>query len=143
MRKVDEWFERYGESHQNPRNEAIHWLCVPLIVWSVLALLWSWTPIAAYLVILAGMGFYLWLSPSIALGMLAMIAVMVYTLTLPWSRSTLLIAAIAVFVLAWIGQFIGHRIKGRKPKFLEDLKFLLVGPAWVLSFLYRRLHLPY
>ena len=116
---------------------------MPLIVWSVLALLWSWTPVAAYVVILGGMAFYLWLSPSIAIGMLVMIAVMVYTLTLPWARSTLLIAAVAVFVLAWIGQFIGHKIEGRKPKFLEDLKFLLVGPAWVLSFLYRRLHLPY
>ena len=46
MRKIDNLFNRYGESHRNPTNKAIHWICVPLITWSLLAALWSWTPIA-------------------------------------------------------------------------------------------------
>jgi len=49
--------------------------------------------------------------------------------------------AAAVFVVAWIGQFAGHRIEGRKPAFLDDVKFLLIGPACVLGFVMRRLHL--
>jgi uncharacterized membrane protein YGL010W len=48
-----------------------------------------------------------------------------------------------VFVLAWIGQFVGHMIEGRKPSFFEDVKFLLVGPAWLLGFIYRRAGIPY
>ena len=51
--------------------------------------------------------------------------------------------AAAVFIVAWIGQFIGHAIEGRKPSFFEDVKFLLVGPAWLLHFIYRRAGIPY
>ena len=47
--------------------------------------------------------------------------------------------AIGVFVVAWIGQFIGHKIEGRRPSFLTDLVYLLVGPLWTLSKLYKRL----
>ena len=141
MRKVDELFARYGESHRNPTNKAIHWICVPLIVWSVLAALWAWSPMAAYIGIGLSLAFYAWLSPLIALGMLVVFAVMVYPLTLLGTR--VLIVAAVVFVLAWIGQFIGHVIEGKKPSFFEDVKFLLVGPAWLLGFVYKRLGVAY
>ena len=45
---------------------------------------------------------------------------------------------IAVFVGAWIGQFIGHKIEGKKPSFFKDVQFLLIGPAWLMAFIYRR-----
>ena len=141
MRKVDELFDRYGESHRNPANKAIHWICVPLIVWSVLAALWAWSPMAAYIGIGLSLAFYAWLSPLIALGMLVVFAMMVYPLTLLGTH--VLIVAAVVFVLAWIGQFIGHVIEGKKPSFFEDVKFLLVGPAWLLGFVYRRLGVSY
>ena len=141
MRKVDELFERYGESHRNPVNKAIHWACVPLITWSLLALLWSWTPAAAYALIGLAMAFYLWLSFPIAMGMLAVSALVAYPLTLLGTRA--LVVAIGVFVAAWIGQFIGHQIEGRKPSFFEDVRFLLVGPAWLLGFIYRRFGIAY
>ena len=51
--------------------------------------------------------------------------------------------SIAIVVLAWVGQFVGHQIEGRKPSFLDDLRFLLIGPLFVLGFLYRRLDLAY
>lgn len=51
--------------------------------------------------------------------------------------------AVTIFVLAWIGQFIGHKIEGAKPSFFKDLQFLLMGPAWLLSFLYDRLGIRY
>jgi len=141
LRKVDQLFDRYGESHRNPVNKAIHWICVPLITWSVLAVLWAWSPVAAYIGIGLALVFYAWLSPVIALGMLIVVALMVYPLTLLGTR--VLIVAAVVFVLAWIGQFVGHHIEGKKPSFFEDVKFLLIGPAWLLGFVYRRLGIAY
>jgi uncharacterized membrane protein YGL010W len=141
VRKVDELFARYGESHRNPSNKAIHWICVPLITWSVLAALWAWSPLAAYTGVGLALAFYAWLSPSIALGMLVVLAAMVYPLTLLGTH--VIVTAAIVFILAWIGQFIGHVIEGKKPSFFEDVKFLLVGPAWLLGFLYRRAGIPY
>jgi uncharacterized membrane protein YGL010W len=141
MRKVDELFARYGESHRNPTNKAIHWVCVPLITWSVLAALWAVSPLAAYAGIGVAVAFYAWLSPVVAIGMLAVFALMIWPLTF-WPFSVLL-TALVVFVLAWIGQFVGHAIEGRKPSFFEDVKFLLVGPAWLLHFLYRKAGIPY
>jgi len=141
MRKIDELFARYGESHRDPTNKAIHWVCVPLITWSVIALLWSWTPIAAYALIAFSVAFYAFLSPAIAIGMLGVSAALVYPLTLLGPH--VLLAALVVFVGAWIGQFIGHKIEGKKPSFFEDIKFLLVGPAWLLGHVYRRLGIAY
>ena len=140
-RNVDRLLERYGEFHRNPMNKAIHWVCVPLIVWSVLGALWSVSPVAAYVAIGATMVFYLWLSLPLALGMLGVIALMMWPLTLLGSR--VLIVSIAVFVAAWIGQFIGHLLEGRKPAFLEDVRSLLIGPVWLLADLYRRLGIAY
>lgn len=140
-RRIDDLFARYAESHRNPANKAIHWVCVPLITWSVIALLWSWTPIAAYALIAASIAFYALLSPVIAVGMLGVSAALVYPLTLLGTH--VLVASVVVFVAAWIGQFIGHRIEGRKPSFFDDVKFLLIGPAWLLGHVYRRLGIPY
>ena len=141
MRRVDAWFDRYGESHRHPANKAIHWVCVPLITWCVIAMLWWLSPAAAYVLIGIATLFYLTLSFTIAIGMLAVAAVMVYPLTLLGDAT--LPVAIAVFVAAWIGQFAGHRIEGKKPSFVEDLRFLLVGPAWLLGTLCECLGIRY
>jgi uncharacterized membrane protein YGL010W len=140
-RNVDRLLERYGEFHRNPANKAIHWVCVPLIVWSVLAALWTVSPLAVYAAIGVMTVFYLWLSLPLALGMLGVMALMVWPLTLLGSHA--LIVSIAVFIAAWIGQFIGHILEGRKPAFLEDVRSLLIGPAWLLADLYRRLGIAY
>jgi uncharacterized membrane protein YGL010W len=141
MRTVDILFERYGEFHRNAANKAIHWICVPLIVWSLLGMLWSASPIVACIAIAASMAFYVWLSLPIAVGMLGVLALMVYPLALLGSRA--LVLSVGVFVAAWIGQFVGHMLEGRKPAFLEDIRSLLVGPAWLLGFVYRRFGIAY
>jgi len=141
LRNVENLFERYGESHRDPVNKAIHWVCVPLITWSVLAALWAWSPVSAYVAIALALAFYVWLSPALAIGMLGVIAAMVYPL--PLLGNHVLFVAGSVFVLAWIGQFIGHVVEGRKPSFFEDVKFLLIGPVWLLGFVYRRVGLAY
>jgi uncharacterized membrane protein YGL010W len=141
MRKIDVLFARYGESHRNPTNKTIHWICVPLITWSLLAALWAWTPAAAYAMIALAVAFYARLSWPIAVGMLAVSALMVLPLTQLSGHE--LIIAIVVFVVAWIGQFVGHQIEGKKPSFFEDITFLLIGPAWLLGFVYRKLGIAY
>jgi uncharacterized membrane protein YGL010W len=141
MRNVDLLFEQYGETHRNPVNKAIHWVCVPLITWSVLAVLWVASPVAACVFIALTLVYYVRMSMPIAVGMLLMSSLMIAVL--PLLGANTLWAAIAVFVAAWIGQFVGHAIEGRKPKFLQDLQFLLVGPAWLLGALYRGIGIRY
>ncbi|HXX85159.1 MAG TPA: Mpo1-like protein [Casimicrobiaceae bacterium] len=141
MSRAEALFERYGEYHRNPTNKAIHWACVPLIVWSLLGMLWAASPFAVYAAILLAMAFYVWLPLSIAVGMLLMLVVMAYLLTLLGPQ--VLVVSVGVFVVAWIGQFIGHAVEGRRPAFFEDIRSLLVGPAWVLAEMYRRLGIAY
>lgn len=141
VRTVDTLFERYGEFHRNPVNKVIHWVCVPLIVWSLLGMLWALSPIVACIAVAAAMAFYVRLSLPLALGMLIMVLLMVWLLTLLGAQTFW--ACLAIFVAAWIGQFVGHLVEGRKPAFLEDMRSLLVGPAWILGFVYRRLGISY
>lgn len=139
MRRVDRLFENYGRYHQDPVNKAIHWVCVPLIVWSVLGIVWAASQWAACAAIAAMIVFYLFLSVPLAFGMLAVVAGMAWALTLLGDR--LLTVSLIIFAAAWVGQFIGHAIEGRKPAFVDDLRSFLVAPAWLLGDLYRRLGL--
>ena len=141
-RTIDTLLEQYGESHRNPTNELIHFVCIPVIVFTLLGILWSIHPLAAVAACLAALVYYFRLSRPFACGMLLLSAVMLGLLAM-MPPLTVLPLSIAIFVLAWIGQFIGHKIEGKKPSFFDDLRFLLIGPLFVLGFLYRRLHLAY
>lgn len=141
-REIDSLLAKYAESHRNHTNELIHIVCVPVIVFSLLGIVWAIHPVAAVAVVAAAMWYYFQLSRPFALGMLAMSALMLGLLSLLPSPAVLPLS-IAMFVLAWVGQFVGHQIEGKKPSFLDDLRFLLIGPLFVLGFLYRRLDLAY
>jgi uncharacterized membrane protein YGL010W len=160
MRTADEWFDAYGESHQNPTNKMIHWLCVPVIVFATLGLMWCvplpfaeqlvgaesahFVNLGSLVMLLLVFGFYARLSLSIAAFMLVFALLCVYgILALDASSFSLLWTCAAIFIIAWIGQFIGHHIEGKKPSFFEDLQFLFIGPAWLAHFIYKRLGLPY
>lgn len=141
-RNIDILLEKYGESHQNPTNEKIHFVCVPVIVWTVLGLIWVIHPYLAVVVSVVALGYYYYLSASFGVGMTLMVIGMLFLLYLlppTWVLPT----SVSAFVVAWIFQFIGHKIEGKKPSFLDDLRFLLIGPLFVLSFLYRRLQIRY
>jgi uncharacterized membrane protein YGL010W len=149
-RPIDRWFASYSGDHRNATNQQIHVVCVPAILWSVIALLWcipapdSWfrQGVWAGLAMFGALMFYHRASRALGLGMLAMFVLMgLLTKLLHDALGTtgLLYLGIGVFVVAWIGQFIGHKIEGRKPSFLTDLTYLLIGPAWVLAKLYRRM----
>jgi uncharacterized membrane protein YGL010W len=53
------------------------------------------------------------------------------------------LTSVTIFAVAWIGQFIGHAIEGKRPSFLEDLQFLLIGPLWLLAAAYRKIGVSY
>jgi len=151
MKSADQWFQLYGESHKNPLNKSIHWICIPLIVLSLLGLLAS-IPLPlganwlnpATLILAFGIGFYALMSLRLALGMLivssGLYAAALALEVLPWP---LWLSSLVIFVLAWVGQFIGHEIEGKKPSFFQDLHFLLIGPLWLLGFVYRRMGIRY
>ena len=141
-RDIDLLLARYAESHRNHTNEIIHFVCIPLIVLSLLGILWAIHPVVAIATTLASLYYYTKLSRGFAIGMGVMSVVMLGILAL-MPAMTVLPVSIAIFVVAWIGQFVGHKIEGKKPSFLEDLRFLLIGPLFVLSFLYRRMNLAY
>lgn len=141
-RQVEALLAKYAESHLNPTNEVIHFICIPAIVFSFLGLIWAAHPLAALAVSLVSLAYYFKLSIPFAFGMLLMSTAMLWILSLlPQGR--VMEVSLGIFVVAWIGQFIGHKIEGKKPSFFDDLRFLLIGPLFVLSFVYRRFRIDY
>lgn len=154
MRSVNDWFGGYSADHQNPTNRLIHWICVPAILWAVIAALWV-IPVSAMigrpgfwcgLVMVAALAFYWRLSHALGIAMLIVFVALgaltewLYRLLGP---GQLLWLAIGVFVVAWIGQFVGHLLEGRRPSFLTDLSYLLIGPAWLTGKVMRRFGIAY
>lgn len=139
-RTIDHLLAQYRDSHRHPTNELIHMVCVPAIVFSLLGLVWAIHPLLALALVGWSLYYYDKLSRPFAIGMAAMALVFVLVLSLV-PQVVVLPLSLAVFVLAWLGQFIGHQIEGKKPSFLDDLRFLMIGPLFVLSFLYRRFKL--
>ena len=139
-RPIDILLARYAESHRHPLNETIHVVCIPAIVFSLLGLLWAMHPVVVLLTVAGALAYYFTLSRPFALGMGAMAAIMLGLLSVI-PDGMVLPASIGIFVLAWVGQFIGHHIEGKKPSFFEDLRFLLIGPLFVLGLLYRRMRI--
>jgi uncharacterized membrane protein YGL010W len=138
MRRVDQLLAHYGESHRNPRNGAIHCVAIPLIMVSLVGLMDWLHPWVAYAFLAASMAYYARLGSWVFFW--AMAAVSLLALAIVQSLgSALLPVSVGVFVLAWIAQFVGHRIEGKKPSFFEDLQYLWVGPLFVLAKLFAKL----
>ena len=157
MKTTQEWLDAYAVSHKNPTNKLIHWFCIPLIMFSIFGLLMS-IPVPvlnfslfinfAALILLFALIFYLRLSLSLFFGFLIIGIAMLFGnyflfQILNFDRGNLALVSLAIFIIAWIGQFIGHKIEGAKPSFFQDLQFLLIGPAWLLHFIYRKMGITY
>lgn len=159
MRKIDQLLAEYGESHQNATNKAIHWICVPLIFFSIIGMIASipsgfvqsfmgegnpyanWAAVTLIIVI----AYYVTLSISLTIGMTLFALVCMFAAA---QLSALQVAplwaiSLGIFVVAWIGQFYGHKVEGKKPSFLKDIQFLMIGPAWLMHFIYKKLGIPY
>jgi len=156
MRPIDQLLEKYGESHTNLTNKFIHWICVPSIMFSMLMLIFCipffvdrsfWMNWAMVILILAWV-YYARLSMTMLFGFIVIGGLMMwgivslYALT-DYDAGKLSLWALIIFVVAWIGQFIGHKIEGKKPSFLEDLQFLLIGPAWLMHFIFKKMGIQY
>ena len=127
-RQVQSLLAKYSESHRNPTNEIVHFICVPAIVFSLLGMLWAAHPLLALAIVLASLVYYLMLSVPFAIGMLAMSGLMLWVLSL-LPQAWMLQISIGIFVLAWIGQFIGHKIEGKKPSFLGISSIVTVSSS--------------
>ena len=147
MKNANWYLEKYGESHRNPTNILIHKIFVPLIMFSVIGLLWS-IPLSESLpwylnfgvgLVVISLAFYFSMSPLISFFMLLITLPMIYGNFLLAQTEFHLSASILIFIVSWIMQFYGHKIEGKKPSFLEDLLFLLVGPVWVFYPVYKKL----
>ena len=161
-RPVDVYFDKYSESHQNHTNEIIHWICVPAIVFSLFGLVWAipfpyieflgkyngFVNWASFLIAFA-IYYYYRLSPVLSYFMLLLIMFFsagIVSLekmhnTAGWPQMWQV--CLGIFVIAWIGQFIGHKIEGKKPSFFDDVKFLLIGPIWLLHFILKKAKIKY
>ena len=153
VRKIDWFLEKYAESHQNATNKLIHWVCVPLIMFSLLGLLYAipfpteksllinWSAVFVALALV----YYLTMSVQMFVGFVFIAGGMVVGnhFLAQSVGGNLAYVSLGIFVVAWIGQFIGHKIEGKKPSFFEDIQFLLIGPAWILHFIYKKIGIKY
>jgi uncharacterized membrane protein YGL010W len=155
MRTVQQWFDEYSQSHRDHRNEVLHFLCVPPIVMTVIGFLWSipvpsavdalspwlnWATLAVALAIVYYFRLSLTLGIGATIGLTLLLVLVRWLDTLTWP---LWLTCLVIFIVGWIGQFIGHAYEGRRPSFMKDLQFLLIGPLWLLGNLYRRLGISY
>jgi len=150
MKTIHQWLSEYGESHQDDTNKTIHWVCVPAIFFSIIGLLYeiklpfaiSGLQLNVAIVVLALVTiYYISLSKTLWVGLLLFAVVCLWLCNIIEQAGfiKLWLFSLIVFVLAWIGQFYGHKIEGKKPSFLKDIQFLMIGPAWLMSFIYKNL----
>lgn len=156
MRSQTEFLDAYKKDHQHPTNQLIHMICVPVIVFSTLGLLWclqigQWlglpAEIASYVnaATLGGLiagGFYLKMSIRSAVVMTGWFALSVLGITALGGAGWWLASISAgLWIAAWALQFYGHEVEGAKPSFADDVVFLLIGPLFVMEKVYRALGL--
>ena len=135
-RRIDELLNHYAQSHRHPTNEGIHFAALPLIMLSLIGLMFCLHPLVAYGFILASMVYYLRLSLVFTAAMSVWSAIMLAVVHAMGEQR--LYICLAVFVGAWVMQFIGHKIEGKKPSFFEDVQYLWIGPLFVLQPLMRK-----
>ncbi len=148
MRTQKQWFAEYAESHQNKTNQKIHYFCVPIIFFSIVGILLSINTSFLEKIIHVGnplienwasvllvflLAFYLKLSFKTFLKMFVFSLLSVLGNYYLKQILPLFYTNLVLFILAWIGQFYGHKVEGKKPSFFKDLQFLLIGPAWVFE----------
>ena len=153
MKKIEELFNEYAESHKNKTNQLIHFYCVPAIFFSIVGLFMSipsdsisnllninnpfienWAAIILVFLLF----YYLYLSFSTFVRMLTFSIFCLVGNYFLSQNLNLFYSSIFIFIFAWIGQFYGHKIEGKKPSFFKDLTFLLIGPAWVFEKLLKK-----
>lgn len=137
-RRIDVLLTHYGESHRHPVNEFIHVLAIPAIMFSLVGLLFALHPWVAYAFLALSLVYYARLHSPVFLVVMVLWTALILAAVHALGGRVLPVSA-AVFVVAWIFQFIGHKVEGKKPSFFEDLQYLYVGPLFVAALALRRL----
>ncbi len=137
MRKVDALIAHYGSSHQHPKNEAIHFLAIPAIMLSLCGLIYALHPYALYAFAGASLVYYARLSWVFFATMVVATALLIAGVKA--MGANVLPISVGIFIAAWVIQFIGHKIEGKKPSFFEDIQYLWVGPLFLLSKVFLKL----
>jgi uncharacterized membrane protein YGL010W len=142
MKSLVDHLSQYAAYHRDPRNIASHFIGIPLIVVAVAVLLsrpeWSlgglWIS-PAVVVALASAWFYLRLEVKFGVLMTLLMGLSVWAGHVLAQQSTLvwLSSGLAMFVVGWVIQFVGHHHEGRKPAFVDDVSGLIVGPLFVVA----------
>lgn len=130
-------FADYASFHRTSGNQACHYVGIPLILLAIFAMLGrvgvfhlaGFAISGAEVLLVLVSVYYLTLDVVLALTMLLVSALMIaggHFLPVSW--------AIAVFVLGWVFQYIGHyAYEHKSPAFYKNLLHLLVGPLWILA----------
>lgn len=152
MTDIDNWLSRYEQSHQSLRNPVVYWASIPMVVLGLTGLLWA-LPVPAefedispllnwgstFLMVTAI--YYFIISLSLAIGLLpfllglASIQMWLAAEGLPANA-----ISIGLLVAGTAGLALGRG--GALRSLIQDLQLTMIGPAWILSVLYRRFGIP-
>lgn len=155
MKTTDQWLAEYAHNHCDATNKVVHWICVPIIVVSVVGLMWSLPVPATFrdaspalnwgtVFLLAAVVYYFIMSISLAVGTLPFVlGVVAVVAWLDRLNEPLWLISIALFVAGWTGQLVGHWREGSRPAFFRGLQFLMIGPLWLVAGVFRRFNIPY
>ena len=154
MSEAQKWLDRYERSHSDLAYPLVYWAAVPLVVLGTTGLLWllpipqeffdispllNWG--SAFL--MAATVYYFIISVSLAIGMLPfVIGVASFQLWLGNSQFSPLRVTASLLVAGIIGLWLGHLGRGGIRAVIRDLQLMMIGPAWLLSVLYRRAGIP-
>ena len=126
MRSIDEFLNEYGKTHRNPRNQLIHFVCVPVILISSLAFGW---PLS-----MAMLGSEAAWAPYVNVATVASVLMLAaFYSRLGWRAVAAMVVFLGVSIAVIMAVESSPNIEGAKPSFLDDLVFLLIGPLFVLE----------
>jgi hypothetical protein len=155
MSETDRWLSAYGDSHRQISCPPIYWVAVLILVPGTTGMLWSLPTPAAFAEIspllnwgsaflMATLVYYFIISLPLAIGMLPfMLAVGAFGVVLTQARVSIAGVSLGLVVVAVAGLYFGHHAAGGVRAVLRDIQFMMIGPIWLLSNLYRRLGIPF
>lgn len=154
MSETEDWLTRYGETHSEVASPLVYWAAVPMVVVGVVGLLW-WLPVPeelyrispiinwGTLFLMAATVYYFIISVPLAIGMLPFVIGVAYVhVWLEASQYTPVNASIGFLVAGVLGLLLGQRRERPFFRLVQDLQMMMIGPAWLLSVLYRRMGIP-
>ena len=158
MTETLSWLERYGRNHQQLTWPFVYWAAVPMVVIGGVGVLWSLPVPAAFYEIspllnwgsaflMAAVVYYFIISLPLAIGLLPFVLGVAFVqMWLAQSGYAPMQAASGLLLAGTIGLWLGHRNTtglSALREVIEDLQTIMIGPAWLLSLIYRRLRIPF